>query len=57
MEHETAVKLLNESPLGKSVKVDLYEIYLEDVETFSELTALDKLEQGIEDLSKERDND
>lgn len=53
MEHETAVKLLNESTLVKSVKTDLFEIYLEDVETHSEFTALDKLEQAIEDLSKE----
>jgi len=51
MEHDNAVKMLNDSKLDEDEKTDLFEMYLEDVEEYSIGTAIEKLGSSIRDCS------
>ena len=49
MEHTEAIEMIRNAELSDDTKMDLYEMYLEDVEEYSMDTAIEKLEVGIRD--------
>ena len=53
--HSDAVTMLRASGLSQSEQQDLYEMYQEDCEEYSEYTALEKLETGIRDTKHKED--